>query len=59
MSCLCCDWTAEDARETAKLAYGPLPDDSALLTGKQIQFFARKVIEDQIKFPRLLEGLEE
>lgn len=58
MSCPDCDWTREDARETVKLAYGPMPEDGLLLTGKQIRMFARKVIEDQLKTPSLLEGLE-
>ena len=38
-------FTEEDWQRTAQLAYGPLPKDGVLLTGAEIQFFARKTIE--------------
>ena len=57
MSCTCCEWTEEDARETALIAYGPVPADGALLTGPQMQRFARRVIEDALKRPSMLSGL--
>jgi hypothetical protein len=43
-----------DYRETMRLAYGPMPPDGVLLTGKQIQRFARRVIDDALKIPTLI-----
>ena len=57
MSCPCCEWTEEDARETVKLAYGAVPENGELLRGEEIQRFARRVIEDAIKLPSILSGL--
>ncbi len=54
MSCPGCEWTEEDARETARIAYGPVPAYGVLLTGAQMQRFARRVIEDALKIPTIL-----
>lgn len=39
----------EDVRRTIRLAYGPEPEDGLLLTGRQIQMFARATIEHILK----------
>ena len=51
MSCECGDI---DYWRVAILAYGPVPPDGVLLSGAQIQRFARRVIEDALKTPTLL-----
>jgi len=51
MSCPDCeiDWAA-----VARLAYGSIPKDGPLMTGKQIQRLALRTIEDALKIPTLL-----
>ena len=44
--------TDEQIEGCVRIAYGPEPEDGLLLTGKQMQMFARRFIDD------LLKGLE-
>ncbi len=54
--CICCGGLSkEEAAEIVKIAYGPEPDDSVLLTGAQAQRFARRTIEGFLKRPSLLD----
>ena len=41
--------TDEQIEGCVKIAYGPEPEDGLLLTGKQMQRFARAVIESILK----------
>lgn len=55
MSCPDCEELSVDgARHIVRLAYGPVPEDGQLMTGQEIQRFARRVIEDALKIPTLL-----
>ena len=44
-------FTEEDLRRIALLAYGSMPDDGVLLSGSEIQLFARKAIEALLRGP--------
>lgn len=56
MSCPECEI---DYVAVAKVAYGPMPEDGVLLTGLQMQRFARRVIEDALKPFALVSGESE
>ena len=43
------DMTDEQIQGMVKVAYGPVPEDGVLLTGEQMQRFARKAIENLLR----------
>jgi len=46
--------TDEHIQGVVRVAYGPVPEDGVLLTGEQMQRFARKTIEHLLKEPEVL-----
>jgi len=46
--------TDEQIEGCVRVAYGPKPEDGLLLTGEQMQLFARKAIENLLLPPEVL-----